>query len=212
MRLAAWSVLATPWGPAHIATTDTAVVALALRSTDEEFCGDLRRRGFDPSRAGAEPGPPADHGEVGDVGGDEPASRRLAAELLLARVRALVERYAEGDARALDEAIAIPVDLTTLSAWDRAVLSAVRRIPAGAVTSYGRVARAIGRTGAARAVGGAVGRNPVGLLIPCHRVIAGDGTIGGYGGSWFGTREENLELKRRLLEHEDVILPADMGG
>jgi methylated-DNA-[protein]-cysteine S-methyltransferase len=76
------------------------------------------------------------------------------------------------------------------------------------VTSYGRVARRIGRAGAARAVGGAVGRNPIGLLIPCHRVIAGDGSLGGYGGAWFGTREALLEVKRTLLELEGVALPA----
>ena len=58
-----------------------------------------------------------------------------------------------------------------------------------------------------RLVGGAVGRNPIGLLIPCHRVIAGDGTLGGYGGGWFGEREELLALKERLLELEGVAPP-----
>ena len=58
------------------------------------------------------------------------------------------------------------------------------------------------------AVGGAVGRNPIGLLIPCHRVIAGDGTLGGYGGDWWGTREAMLGVKRTLLELEGVQLPA----
>ena len=94
------------------------------------------------------------------------------------------------------------------SAWDEAVLGQVRRIGWGEVTSYGRVARAIGRRGAARAVGGAVGRNPIGLAIPCHRVIAGDGSIGGYGGDWFGSREELLDIKRELLGCEGVGLPA----
>ena len=94
------------------------------------------------------------------------------------------------------------------SAWDEAVLRQVRRIGWGEVTSYGRVARAIGRRGAARAVGGAVGRNPIGLAIPCHRVLAGDGSIGGYGGDWFGSREELLDIKRELLRLEGVGLPA----
>jgi methylated-DNA-[protein]-cysteine S-methyltransferase len=53
-----------------------------------------------------------------------------------------------------------------------------------------------------------VGRNPIGLVIPCHRVIAGDGTIGGYGGAWYGTREQLLAVKRTLLEIEGVTLPA----
>jgi methylated-DNA-[protein]-cysteine S-methyltransferase len=76
------------------------------------------------------------------------------------------------------------------------------------VTSYGRLARAIGRPGAARAAGGAVGRNPIGLLIPCHRVIAGDGSIGGYGGDWMGSREQLLDIKRELLALEGIGLPV----
>jgi methylated-DNA-[protein]-cysteine S-methyltransferase len=66
----------------------------------------------------------------------------------------------------------------------------------------------IGRRGAARAAGGAVGRNPIALLVPCHRVIAGDGSLGGYGGDWYGTREQSLAIKRELLEREGVALPA----
>jgi methylated-DNA-[protein]-cysteine S-methyltransferase len=69
----------------------------------------------------------------------------------------------------------------------------------------------IGRAGAARAVGGAVGRNPIGIVIPCHRVIAGDGTLGGYGGGWWGGRQAGLELKRELLAREGVHLRASDG-
>ena len=98
----------------------------------------------------------------------------------------------------------MPVVLEGVREWDRRVLEGVRTIPRGGTASYGEVARRIGSPGAARAVGGAVGRNPVGLLVPCHRVIAGDGTLGGYGGSWFGSREELLALKRALLAIEGV--------
>jgi methylated-DNA-[protein]-cysteine S-methyltransferase len=104
------------------------------------------------------------------------------------------------------EAFSLPVVLEGVGNWDRRVLEGVRAIPRGATASYGEIARRIGSPGAARAVGGAVGRNPVGLLIPCHRVIAGDGTLGGYGGSWFGSREELLALKRALLAVEDVAV------
>ena len=102
----------------------------------------------------------------------------------------------------------LPVALSGLPAWDRLVLEGVRTIPRGTVTSYGRLARLIGRPGAARAVGGAVGRNPIGLLVPCHRVVAGDGSLGGYGGGWWGSRDELLGIKRRLLELEGVAIPA----
>ena len=82
------------------------------------------------------------------------------------------------------------------------MLGGVRRVPWGEVTSYGRLARAIGRPGAARAAGGSVGRNPIGLADALPRVIAGDGSLGGYGGSWLGDREALLEVKRTLLALE----------
>jgi O-6-methylguanine DNA methyltransferase len=83
----------------------------------------------------------------------------------------------------------------------------VRELPPGVTAGYGDVARMIGKPGAARAVGGAVGRCPIGLAIPCHRVIAGDGTLGGYGAAWWGGREAGLELKRELLAREGVSIP-----
>jgi methylated-DNA-[protein]-cysteine S-methyltransferase len=69
----------------------------------------------------------------------------------------------------------------------------------------------IGRAGAARAVGGSVGRNPIGIIVPCHRVIAGDGTLGGYGGDAWGSREARLELKRSLLALEGVAVAPGSG-
>ena len=108
----------------------------------------------------------------------------------------------------------VDLDLADLRPWDRAVLDAVRAIPWGATLGYGEVARMIGRPGAARAVGGAVRRNPIGLAIPCHRVIAGDGTLGGYGGGLWGPRERLLEIKRLLLAHEGALVldrPARAG-
>jgi methylated-DNA-[protein]-cysteine S-methyltransferase len=78
--------------------------------------------------------------------------------------------------------------------FERAVWAQLREIPSGATTSYGEVARAIGRPDRARAVGAANGRNPLPIVIPCHRVIGADGSLVGYGGG--------LELKRRLLELE----------
>ena len=82
----------------------------------------------------------------------------------------------------------VALDLRVGSAWDRLILEGVGSIPHGRVATYGEVAARIGRVGAARAVGGAVGRNPIGILIPCHRVIAAGGALGGYGGDCYGTR------------------------
>jgi O-6-methylguanine DNA methyltransferase len=98
------------------------------------------------------------------------------------------------------------VDLADRPAWDRAVLGAVRRIGWGETASYGEIARMVGSPRAARAVGGALGRNPVTLLIPCHRIIAADGTIGGYGGFGRDGRLAALERKRALLLREGVTV------
>jgi methylated-DNA-[protein]-cysteine S-methyltransferase len=78
------------------------------------------------------------------------------------------------------------------------VWNALRKIPYGAVRNYGDIAREIGQPGAARAVGQANGCNPLPIVIPCHRVIASDGTIGGYSGG--------LAIKNRLLALENVVL------
>jgi methylated-DNA-[protein]-cysteine S-methyltransferase len=110
------------------------------------------------------------------------------------------------------DAAAVPVDLADRPEWDRLVLAAVQAIPRGRTAGYGEIARRVGRPGAARAVGGAVGRNPVGLLVPCHRVIAGDGTLGGYGAAAWGGREAALEVKRSLLALEGVAIRRVSAG
>ena len=74
------------------------------------------------------------------------------------------------------------------------VWSALREIPYGATASYGKIAAAIGRPDAARAVGWANGQNPIPIIVPCHRVIGADGSLTGYGGG--------LPAKRWLLAHE----------
>lgn len=84
--------------------------------------------------------------------------------------------------------------------FQRRVWRALTAIPYGSVASYGEIAHRIGRAGAARAVGQANGANPIPIVIPCHRVIAADGTIGGF--------SSGLGLKRRLLEIEQVRLAA----
>jgi methylated-DNA-[protein]-cysteine S-methyltransferase len=178
-------VLPTPVGPLHAAATDEGIIGLELRTTDEAFATSIRGRTRRSVVAASDPAAP-------------PGARAHLADLEV--------EIAEHLAGARDT-FDIPVVLEGVSDWDRRVLEGVRTIPRGATASYGDVARRIGKPGAARAVGGAVGRNPVGLLVPCHRVIAGDGTLGGYGGSWFGSREELLELKERLLELEGTPPP-----
>jgi methylated-DNA-[protein]-cysteine S-methyltransferase len=78
------------------------------------------------------------------------------------------------------------------------VWSRLRKIPAGATLSYAQLARAVGKPSAVRAVAGANARNPVSVVVPCHRVIASDGKLAGYGGG--------IPRKRWLLAHEGAIL------
>ena len=105
-----------------------------------------------------------------------------------------LDAYFAGDHAALD---AIPV-ATAGTAFQRAVWAALRAIPPGATESYGALARRVGNPAAVRAVGLANGANPVGIVVPCHRVIGADGTLTGYGGG--------VERKRWLLQHEGVTL------
>lgn len=80
------------------------------------------------------------------------------------------------------------------TAFQRSVWQALRRIPCGAPTTYGALARAIGRPAAVRAVGHANGANPVSIVVPCHRLVGSTGALTGYGGG--------LARKRWLLDHE----------
>jgi methylated-DNA-[protein]-cysteine S-methyltransferase len=108
----------------------------------------------------------------------------------LATLKQQLDEYFRGERRAFDVAI----DLTEGTAFQRAVWAELARIPYGATISYRELARRVGAPKAVRAVGSANGRNPVSILVPCHRVIAADGTLGGYGGG--------LATKRFLLDLE----------
>ena len=111
-----------------------------------------------------------------------------------------IERYLEGT----------PVDLD--DAWDQGVGTpfqslvwrATQRIPLGQTRSYGQVAQAIGRPQSGRAVGQALATNPLPILIPCHRVVATDGSLRGFACG--------LEMKRRLLTLEGVVVSQCLGS
>ena len=101
-----------------------------------------------------------------------------------------VRRYLSGDLVAIDD---VQVDAVG-TAFQQQVWTALRAIPAGETRSYAEVAAAIGSPGAVRAVGTANGANPVWLVVPCHRVVRSDGSVGGYGGG--------SDRKQWLLDHE----------
>ncbi len=102
----------------------------------------------------------------------------------------ILKRYFAGDIAAID---AVKTDATG-TPFQSSVWRLLRAIPAGATTTYGALAKRLGKPRAMRAVGLANGANPIAIVVPCHRVIGGDGSLTGYGGG--------LERKRWLLEHE----------
>jgi methylated-DNA-[protein]-cysteine S-methyltransferase len=105
-------------------------------------------------------------------------------------------RYFSGELVKFDD---YEVDLTGYTDFQRRVYEETRAIPPGEVRTYGEIARAIGKPGASRAVGNALGRNPACIVIPCHRVVAANGALGGFTGG--------LRWKRDLLRLEGSERP-----
>jgi methylated-DNA-[protein]-cysteine S-methyltransferase len=115
-------------------------------------------------------------------------------------IRDALAAYFDGELTAIDR---IPVEAIG-SEFQQRVWAELRKIPVGTTTSYGALAQKLGKPGASRAVGLANGSNPVGVVVPCHRVIGADGTLTGYGGG--------LPRKRWLLEHEGALLQLIPSG
>ena len=91
----------------------------------------------------------------------------------------------------------LPLNIGAATPFTRRVLARLSEIPFGTSISYQELAVEIGSPKACRAVGGACGRNPIPLIIPCHRVLAHQGKLGGF--------SAGLEIKQRLLRHEEMV-------
>ena len=111
---------------------------------------------------------------------------------LFAEASSQLEQYFDGERTEFD----LPLALDG-TAFQRRVWAALLGIPYGQTVSYGQLADRIGRPSAPRAVGLANGKNPVGIIVPCHRVVGADGSLTGYGGG--------IERKRYLLAHEQRV-------
>jgi len=214
--VATLATAASPWGPVHVVASEVGVAAIerdwsaeaVARRTGERLGGRVEMAGAamsDPAMAGAAMRDPAmagaamsDPAMAGAAMHDPAMAQDGRDRVLRAGLRAVADVIA-GNEPSMD----LPLDWRGISAWDRRVLEGARTLRRGEVTSYGRLARRIGAPGAARAVGAALGRNPYWLLIPCHRVVAGDGSIGGYGGG-----PDALDVKRDLLALEGVAVPV----
>jgi methylated-DNA-[protein]-cysteine S-methyltransferase len=128
----------------------------------------------------------------------EQLARRFGARILRARppldpVRRQLDEYFAGARRTFE----LEVDITRVSQFNRRVLQALAHVPYGRVTTYGKLAAESGRPRAARAVGGVMNRNPIPIVLPCHRVIGSSGSLVGYGGG--------LERKKALLRLEGAL-------
>jgi methylated-DNA-[protein]-cysteine S-methyltransferase len=106
-----------------------------------------------------------------------------------------LDQYFAGRRRAFD----VPFDLRGITPFQERVLRATSRIAYGELMTYAAVAHRAGNDRASRATGAAVGSNPIPIVVPCHRVVASDGTLGGYGGG--------LDVKRYLLSVERAQIP-----
>jgi methylated-DNA-[protein]-cysteine S-methyltransferase len=89
-----------------------------------------------------------------------------------------LQQYFAGERSQFD----VPVDLGRGTPFQQSVWAALRGIPPGATTSYGAISQRLGKASAVRAVGGAVGRNPISIIVPCHRVVGANGAMTGYAG------------------------------
>src|SRR6478752_13568 len=175
-----WSTVDTALGTALVATTERGICMVELGRAEPDLQATLQAE-FPQARL-----------QRVDAGRDE---------FLAPRLHAVAERLAgHAPIRSLD---ALAVDLIG-TAFQRKVWDALMRIPLGETRSYAGLATELGQPAAARAVASACARNRIAILVPCHRVIRGDGSLGGY--RW------GLPLKQRLLQRERAAVSASGGG
>lgn len=122
------------------------------------------------------------------------ATKGDAAQAILDKASLQLEAYFAGKLTVFD----LPFDLSSGTAFQQSVWREIIKIPAGQTTTYGSICQAINKPQAARAVGAATGKNPVGIIIPCHRVVGSTGAMTGYAGG--------LERKVHLLQLEGAVI------
>jgi len=169
----AYTIVTSPIGPMLLAATRRGICSIRFADDDGRLLADLH----------------AEFPRAAAIERDDGALRDLAAAVL---------RNLAGSQPHLD----LPLDIQATS-FQRRVWEAIRGIPYGETRTYAEIAAAVGAPAAARAVGQACGANPVSIIIPCHRVVASGGGLGGYG--W------GLERKRWLLRHEADTPPPGAG-
>lgn len=162
-----WTEFETPFGPTFAAATPKGVLRLEWGVDDPAARAEGLREQF--PLWGVERAPAA-----------------------LEEVVAEIREYFSGDRRSFQ----LSPDLTGLTPFQQEVLEATARVPFGERLTYGELAERIDRPRASRAVGNALGRNPVPIIVPCHRIVRSDGSLGGYTAG-AGYKEQLLELESR---------------
>lgn len=175
MTAVSWTVTGTPIGPMLLAATERGLVHVVFHADEATSRRALRRL-------------------AGRLGG-EPVEATAESALLAETVRQL-RAYFAGTLRVFD----LDLDWTLSAGFSLRVLRELASgVPYGTVVGYQELAARVGEPGAARAVGAAMGSNPLPVVVPCHRVVERDGGIGGFGGG--------LETKRALLALEGILPP-----
>ena len=143
------------------------------------------------------------------AGQDEVVASRFGARVLRAPlddVRRELDEYFDGRRRAFD----VPLDLR-VAPFHEAVLDELARVPYGQVDTYGHLAARVGRPRAARAVGLVMNRNPIPIVLPCHRIIGANGSLTGYGGGE-SRKRRLLDLERRFRDAARAPLSRTAAG
>ncbi len=177
-RRASYGTVDSPVGPLLVAVTDAGVceIGFARSESEAEFRGRLVARGLTP---------------VPDL---TPTPEFGASQATAGRAIAQLQEYFEGRRDRFD----VPLDFAGVTPFTRAVLDATAEVPFGRLSTYRDIATRIGKPGATRAVGNALGRNPIPVIVPCHRVVRSGGSLGGYTGG--------VAIKERLLALEGSAL------
>lgn len=168
IRRAGYGSIESPIGQLYIAASDQGVCEIGFGSSESESVFQHHLK-----ERGFRPVP--DWNAVADV------ARQL-------------QEYFSGKRRQFQ----VPLDLSGVSPFTRGVLTATHQVPYGQLSTYRDIAQQVGRPSATRAVGNALGRNPIPVIVPCHRIVRSDSSLGGYTGG--------LEIKERLLSLEGVYL------
>jgi len=186
-----YTIFKTKWGYFGLAGTEYALYQTCLPGPSPEKLKSLLLKGLSLTNRASLVRRSAS--EVGSIEFDKTFFKEIQQQII-----------AYFESACVNFSLDIPLMLDGFSPFYKSVLTACRDVKFGQKINYGELAKQLGRPLASRAIGNALGKNPLPLIIPCHRVIRSDGSLGGFSGLG------GLSLKRRLLAHEQKCLLASL--